>query len=377
MLSLSRRAALACLPGVPLLLPPARLAAQPAWPRQVTDLLGRTVTIPAKPRAVLLGEGFQLVNLALVHPDPASILVGIGGDRRRVDPLGDAAYRRAFPALDRVPELTSAVGQGFGAERALSLRPDLVILSAWQARSDEMKRTASVLEQRGVPVIYIDIFEQPVRNTVPTIRLLGAALGEEERAEAYTGFYEARRERIVKRIAESGQPGPRVFFSAFPGRWPCCWSPGPAAGDGMFLATLGARNVAEAWLPTPRGGTVAAERVLMSGAEVFIGTGIYLPDDSQGIQVGAGATPDQARTSLEAVLAAPEFRLLPAVRARRAHGLWNPFNGAAVNIVAFEAMARWIRPELFGDLDPAATLAELNARFPGVLHEGTYWTSLA
>jgi len=108
----TRRALLAA----PLALGAGRVAAQPAaasgWPRRVTDMLGRTVELKAPPRAVLLGEGFQIANLALIHPDPASLLVGMGGERRQVDPLGDAAFRRAFPALERVPEITASVGQG-------------------------------------------------------------------------------------------------------------------------------------------------------------------------------------------------------------------------------------------------------------------------
>ncbi|WP_073135703.1 ABC transporter substrate-binding protein [Muricoccus roseus] len=376
-LLLHRRSALASFAGLAAGLGAGRSAAQPrGWSRQVTDLLGRQVTIPAQPRAVLLGEGFQLLNLALVHPDPASILIGMGGELKRVAPILDADYRRAFPALSRVPELTAAVGQGFSAERALALRPDLVILSAWQANSEEMRRVVALLEGSGVPVIYIDIFQQPGRNTVPTVRLLGAALGQEERAEAYARFYEERRDRILRRVAESGRPGPRVLFSAFAGRWPCCWSPGTGGGGGEFLAMLGARNVAEGLINNPRGGTLAAEQVLLSGAEVFVGTGIYLPGEGTGIQVGPGAPADAARASLEAVLRAAEFATLPAVGARRAHGLWNAFNGAAINIVQLEALARWIRPELFGELDPAATLAEINARFAAVPYEGAYWTSL-
>jgi len=337
--------------------------------------LARAVELKAPPRAVLLGEGFEIVNLALIHPDPASLLVGMGGERKQVDPLGDAAFRRAFPALDRVPELNTAVGQGFSAERALSLRPDLVILSTWQANAPEMRQAVALLEGTGVPVIYVDIFQRPGRNTVPTMRLLGAALGRDEAAEAYARFYEERRDRIVTRVAGSGRPGPRVLYSAFPGRWPCCYSPGTGGGGGEFLGLLGARNVAEGLIANAQGGSLAVEQVILSGAEVFVGTGIYLPDDAAGIRVGAGASADLAQGSLRAVLRAPEIAGLPAVRAGRAHGLWNPFNGSAVNIVALEAMARWIRPELFGDVDPAATLAEINARFAAVPYEGTYWTS--
>jgi iron complex transport system substrate-binding protein len=145
---------------------------------------------------------------------------------------------------------------------------------------------------------------------------------------------------------------------------------------GEFLDLLGARNVAERALPNAQGGVLAVEQVILSGAEVFIGTGIHLPGDAAGIQLGAGAPAEAARSSLAAVLRAPELASLPAVRTGRAFGLWHAFNSAAINIVALEAMARWIRPELFGGLDPAATLAEINARFSAVPYEGTYWTGL-
>ena len=375
---LSRRTALASLSAlVPAALRPAGLSAQPAasWPRQVTDILGRRITLAAPPRAVVLGEGTHLPNLALIHPDPVSILVGMGGEWKQVDPVAEEAYRRRFPALNTVPTLTSAVGQSLSAERLLALRPDLVLLGSWQANSPEMRRAVELLEASGIPVVYIDFFQQPGRNTVPTMRLLGAVLGCEERAEAYARLLEERRERIVRRVAESGRPGPRVLFTAYPGRWPCCWSPGAEGSGGEFLALLGARNIAERLLPNAQGGILAVEQVILSGAEVFIGTGIHLPGDGAGIQLGSGAPADAARSSLAAVLRAPELASLPAVRAGRAHGLWHAFNSAAINIVALEAMARWIRPELFGALDPAATLAEINARFSAVPYDGTYWTS--
>jgi len=39
-------------------------------------------------------------------------------------------------------------------------------------------------------------------------------------------------------------------------------------------------------------------------------------------------------------------------------------------------MARWFHPERCADLDPGATMAELNAEFLAVPMEGTYWTDL-
>jgi iron complex transport system substrate-binding protein len=40
-------------------------------------------------------------------------------------------------------------------------------------------------------------------------------------------------------------------------------------------------------------------------------------------------------------------------------------------------LAKWIHPERFADLDPAATLTTINQRFLAVPYEGRYWADLA
>jgi iron complex transport system substrate-binding protein len=47
-----------------------------------------------------------------------------------------------------------------------------------------------------------------------------------------------------------------------------------------------------------------------------------------------------------------------------------------LNVLAAEAFAVWLRPELFADISPEATLAEINQRFAAVPFEGSYWISL-
>ncbi|UFN51251.1 hypothetical protein LPC08_11905 [Roseomonas sp. OT10] len=166
-----------------------------------------------------------------------------------------------------------------------------------------------------------------------------------------------------------------MLLQAFPGRWPCCWVAGQE-GSGEMLELAGGRNVAAGLLPTARGGQLGLEQVLTLQPEVYIGTGLYRPEEAAGLRLGTGAPADAARQSLAEVVRAPELAHLPAIRDGRAHGLWNAFNGTAINITAVEAVARWLRPGLFPDIDPAATLAEINARFTAMPFDGTYWTSL-
>ncbi|MFC0410177.1 ABC transporter substrate-binding protein [Roseomonas elaeocarpi] len=350
------------------------------------DVLGRSVTIARPPRAVLLAEGFQLLALAVAHPDPVPLLVGRGGDLRRLDAALDNGFRQRFPALAKVPEITSAVGQGFSLERALSLLPDLVILSAWQMNAAEMRGNVEQLDKAGIRVVVADTFLRPLDELVPSVRLLGQVFGQEARAEAFAGFHEARRQAVLDRLrAAPAAEAPAALLTAFPGRWNCCWVAG-RDGAGEALTLLGARNVGLPFLPGPSGAQLSLEQVLTAAPDIFIGTGARLDDQGgsgggdsgggEGLQLGTGVGAAEARDSLRHLLEQPGYRSLPEAARRRACGLWNPVFGSPVAIAAIEAMARWLHPTLFADLDPAATLAEINRRFTPVPFDGTYWTEL-
>ena len=371
-LSIARRALLQALP--PLLAATAPARAQPAaaaWPRQMTDLVGRRVTLQAPPRAILLPDSQTLMTLALLHPDPVSLLVGTGGDLAAADPAMEAAFQRRFPRLASLPRVTGGLGQPFSIEAALTLQPDLVILSAWRAGLIETERQIEQFAAAGIPVVFIDLFQKPLSGTPPSVRLLGEVLDRREQAEAFIAFHESRLAVIRQRIAQAG-PGPRLLLTAFPGRWPCCWVPGEA-GIGELLALLNLRN-ATSGVVGPRGGSIGVEQVLSLQPDVVIGTGDSQPGD--GLRLGSDVPEAEARRSLERLAQDRAFGSLSAVRAGRIHGLWNFFPGTALNILAAEAMARWLRPDLFADLDPAATLAEINRRFSALPFEGSFWISL-
>ncbi len=67
---------------------------------------------------------------------------------------------------------------------------------------------------------------------------------------------------------------------------------------------------------------------------------------------------------------------LDPVRQGRAHAVWHHFDNSPFNVVAVQAFAQWLHPQLFADLDPKALLATMQQRFQPVSLDGTYWTSL-
>src|SRR5512138_2612241 len=75
---------------------------------QVEDLRGRTVDVPTPASAISIDDGRFLMALALLHPDPGSLLAAWPKDVHRI---GETVYESlvaASPALGSVPRVASS-----------------------------------------------------------------------------------------------------------------------------------------------------------------------------------------------------------------------------------------------------------------------------
>ncbi|EYR82114.1 ABC transporter substrate-binding protein [Shinella sp. 838] len=347
---------------------PAR--AEVTYPLTVKDAFDREITIPAQPKAVLLGSGFDLVALSLIHPNPVSILAGWSSDMQGDNPEIYARFKEKFPEIVDVPVIGANGALSF--ETMLSLKADLAILANWQADTELGKQAIDYLEKMGVPVVVVDFNSNALKNTAGTMRLLGKVLNREEQANAFADFYDARVKRIRDRVAQHPEPGPTVLMDAFPNPEKCCYAYG-TGGLGAFIAITGSRNIAES-LPA-QGGIVSSEFIIAANPDVYIATaspgGTY-----SSFSVGPGVAAEEARETLARAVKAPILSDLKAVKDGRVHGLWNFFNTVPLNVLAAEAFAHWLRPDIFADIDPDATLKEINERFAAVPFDGAYWISL-
>lgn len=352
------------------------VAREPGWPLTVTDSVGRQVTLKALPRSILLGTGFHLIALSLLHPDPVGLLAGWPDDLRRYNaPLADAFAAR-FPRLSQVPLVGGAETGTLSAEQALSVGADLALFGGWQAASGTGAALMQQLAEAGTPSLVVDFTADPLGNTAPGMRLLGRVLGRAAQGEEFARFHESRLEAVRQKVAAHPGPGPGVLLHAFPGTEDCCWVAG-TEGIGSLLAAVGGRNLGAGFFPAgSSGGALSLEALVTAEPEVYIATGLPRNWRQPGFSIGPGVPAEAARRSLSRALEGPGLASLPAVRSGRAHGLWNFFNAVPLNILAVEALARWVRPELFPDLDPGATLAEINRRFAAMPFEGSFWISL-
>ena len=104
-------------------------------------------------------------------------------------------------------------------------------------------------------------------------------------------------------------------------------------------------------------------------------TGVFASGQG-GVTLGYQATPAQAQASLATVAQRAQTRELSAVRKGRVHGLWHIFYDSPEHVIAVEALAKWLHPELFADIDPLRTRRELYERFMPIPMTGVLLTDL-
>lgn len=348
------------------------LAAVPARAEiVVTDIAGRQVRLEQPASRILIDDGRYLVALALIHPDPVSLLSAWPKDIHRIGPGYYRQFVEAFPEIEALKQSASSAAN-FSVEQVLAAEPDLAIFSLQSKPSAE---EIAQIERAGIPVAVIDFFNHPLENLEAGFRLLGLVTGREAEAEAFIAFRQERVETIRERLAAAAGARPRVFLEPHAARTEeCCPSPG-RGNIGDYIALAGGDNIGADMIAGITG-MLNLEYVIEADPQVYIATGGPHMEGTGGLLIGPGYDKDTIRDTLARVVARPGISGLSAVREGEAHGLAHQLLNSPLDILTVETLATWIRPDLFGDIDPDETLRLLNERFLAVPLTGTYWIDL-
>lgn len=372
----SRRTILTALGGLSLsglgLLAACDRAASGKAEGALADLRGRPVK-PLSPGGQLsIDDGRYLIALSLIHPDPVSLLAAWSGDVNRVSPEMYAAFVEKSPALATLPKVVQS-GKPFNVEAVLAAPPATAIVSLESGPSDDQ---VAQLEAAGTPVAFIDFFSHPFENQSKSLALLGAMIGRSEQASAFNAFKKSRLDAIAAKVAAIPQDQrPTVFLEPHAMITPdCCASPGKG-NVGDYIDFVGGHNIGADVLDQPSG-KLNLEYVIERDPDVYIATGGPHLAKAGGFVVGPAFTPEQSQAGLRRVAGRRGISTLKAVREGRAHGLSHQLINSPIDVVAVEVLAKWIHPDLFGDLDPRATLDQINSHFLAVPYRGDYWADL-
>jgi iron complex transport system substrate-binding protein len=360
------------------LLPVAWIQAADAT--EIIDLAGRKVEIPVKVERVILGEGRFLPVLGILdRAEPLARVVGMMGEFALLDPSGYQQYLARFPGIAELPMVGQASADSFSVEKSISLAPDLAIFGLeGHSPGPHAKEVIDQLETAGIAVVFIDFRRDPLVNTPRSIELLGKVLGREREAAEFLAYYDQQMKRVSDRLAGTVRK-PSVFLESRVGLLDeCCGTMGNGM-MGRFIEKAGGTNIAAALIPGAAG-TINLEYLLANQPDIYIGTAIGTASGvstmPNRLALGADVPPDPARQTLVRSTQRTGIGDLDAVRSGRAHAIWHHFYNSPFNVVAVQVFAKWFHPDLFGDLDPGATLRTLYERFQPVPLSGTYWVDL-
>lgn len=345
----------------------------------VTDLAGRRVEVPKKVERILLGEGRFVPVLAILdRQDPVRRVVGMLGEYERLDPAGYAQYRERFPRIEKIARVGRLNADSFSVEQAIALAPDIAILALnGHGPAPAHKEIIARLEKAGITVAFIDFRQEPLKNTVPSIRVLGKLLHREAEANEYIAFYEEE----MARVTQAPKPAvpTSVFLDNHAGLGDGCCSTMGRGMMGSYLEAAGAGNIAAAMIPGMYG-TLSLEYLLTHQPDMYIGTAIGTMEGAQQnpqrIILGAGVPADAARASLQRAVQRKGIAELDAVKQGRVFGIWHHFYNSPFNVVAVQVFAKWTNPKASAKLVPEATLKTIYQRFQPVPLNGAYWISL-
>jgi iron complex transport system substrate-binding protein len=349
-------------------------------PITVTDIAGREVTVNAPVKRILIGEGRQLYLIAsLDKEDPLARVVGWRNDLVEADPATYAQYLDAFPQLAKLPAFAGKENGLIDIESTIVQKPDVVLLNLEAMRANQDVNYIERLAELKIPVLYIDFRHAPLKNTEPTIRLLGKIMARDTRAEEIIAFRHQAMSRVADVLARAKPQRPSVFVERIGGyAEDCCLSFG-AENFGKYVELAGGHNIGSELLPSTFG-QINPEQVIAADPEQVVVTSAdweaYVPG-GKWIPLGPGADPELTRKKLEWFTTRSAYTGIAAQKTRNFHGIWHQFYNSPYEFFAVQQLAKWFHPDLFADLDPDVTFAEYHRRFLPIPYRPGYAVSLS
>lgn len=337
----------------------------------VVDLAGREVTIPTMVERVVLGHSLYIQEFAAVEgEDFTEKIVGWGSELETKDFDTYSQYLEVYPEIADIPVIGSMSRNTFDTESVIALNPDVVIMPLM--RYEASKDNIQALEKAGVPVLIVDFWKAPLENTQESILLLGKILSKEERAENISAFWGEQMDLVYSTLnaidtenstsqkvyVEYGALGPSQYGITFDdSNW------------GPMMTALGATNVAE---DVSSMSAIDPEYLLSQNPDLIIIAGQYWPENPDSMGLGYSTSIEDSKDDLQGFCNRSGWDKLTAVKNNNVHGIHHGISYHIYNFVGMQALAKWIYPEEFADMDPNENLKEFHERYLPVNYTGTW-----
>lgn len=351
-----------------------------AMAETVTDLMNRQVEISTPPHRVMLADARAIEAMSIIfHGDPSASIAAWDDSLKKKSPDIMRAFATNFPALKSIPTFANPYTTTFDVENAVARHTDLVIFDIGLATKLRDEGVTDKLDSLHIPYIFIDFRQKPLQNSGKSIALLGQVFGQQKNAQQFLDFYQQRLDLIHQRVATlTAQQRPTVFIERSAGITGdfCCSTFGQGS-MGEFTEAAGGVNLG-GQLFHGMGGDVTLEKIITLNPDYYLLTGADWqgnPKASASVPLGYQLAEAPAKQKLAALMSRTGFGVLKATQQHHVMAIYHQFYDLPSNVVAVEAIAKFIHPQRFRDLDPQADLAMIHQKFMGLKTQGTFWVT--
>lgn len=340
---------------------------------EITDTQGRTVTVKKQiDKIVLLESSHAQELIAVGGEDAVNKIIGWDCDFSEYAPDVYSVYLKKYPQIENIKNVGLMDTDSLNIELIVSLKPDVVIVQNWhsvyyQNKTNEM---ISKLEFVGIPVVFVDFYEEPVENTKKSIILIGELLGRESRAQKIVQYYNKEIETVLSRLnhqnltkptvyIETGYLGPSEYGQSFANS---TW--------GYFINIAGGDNIALGVL-NDSVKSLNPEFLIYKNPDIIILTGRTWKTPGS-VRLGYTTSPDDTKKTVEGYINRPGWSTLSAVQNNRVYAINHGYCFSIYNYVPILTFAKWFYPEKFKDIDPDVSLKEFHDLFLPIEYEGTH-----
>ena len=332
----------------------------------VIDVADRIVTIKEPVERVVFGYTSAVDYIAVEGgKDPFKRIVG--WYNRLKGTVMWEKYTEKFPEIEEIPELGNPWKGTFSVEKAISLKPDVVIFGLIYLEKG-ITPGVDQLEQAGIPSIFIDYHAETLEMHTKSTLLQGYVLDRKDRAQEIVDFYQEQVNAVYDRLDEiEGEPKPKVYIESK------TWQTIGNTADGALIEKVGGINIAKDIVKD--WGEISPEYVLDEKPDVFL-IRTYDPKWAMAKLGYYAPKPEEIRESMKEYCDRPGWDTLSFTKNQRIYTHSGLLGRHIHDFVVIQHLAKCFYPDVFDDLDPEERFKEFHERFLPVDYSGIWTLSI-
>jgi iron complex transport system substrate-binding protein len=351
---------------------PTSDAAKDSAPKtaEYTDMVGRKVVLKTDVKRIVAVRYMDIYYLsAILGKELDDKLLSLGMNYKQNDIDGYKKFSEVYKNLNKLVEVGSIYDDAISLESMVKLDPDMII-------ADKQFYNYSCLNkmiEAGLPVVFTDFNTDPFYGPENSIKMIGKMLGKEEYVNGMADYANGRTAAVLDRVKQlevSNVKKPKLYFE--------CGNVSPTEiggtrgdtsnGWGYLWDKLGADNIGVG----SKNNALNLEQILVANPDVIVIGGANWNPDGNIMRMGFYVTPQSASDHLALYTKRAGWSDLSAIKNDRLYALHFNYFVHPYSFAGVEAMAKFLYPDKFTDLDPEKDMKDFFDKYMPVKYSGLF-----